>query len=121
MYLISTLFYRSACLSVPEWEMATKDLSDEAKRTLQQSALLRSTVDDAVLKKSAKKLRDQADAVDIALARFISDTQQIEQALKNDLKQVIKHIYFNIFTMIKDTLDKYIIYRFGYHNTSMNV
>jgi hypothetical protein len=110
VYLIFTLFYGSACLSVPEWEMAVKNLYEEAKRTMNDSTLLRSIVDDAVLKKSAKRLRDQADAVDIALARFISDTQHVEQALGNDLKQVIKYISFkySMFTMIKDNLDVYI-------------
>ncbi|XP_025424152.1 tektin-4-like isoform X2 [Sipha flava] len=82
----------NACLSVPEWEMAVKNLYEEAKRTMNDSTLLRSIVDDAVLKKSAKRLRDQADAVDIALARFISDTQHVEQALGNDLKQVVQRL-----------------------------
>lgn len=88
-YLMFTLFYCSVYLTVPEWETAAKDLYKEANRTLDDSTLLRSIIDDSVLKKSAKRLRDQADVVDIALARFISDTQQIEKALENDLKQVI--------------------------------
>jgi len=75
-------------LSVPEWESITKSLYEEAEQVLNESRQLRSIVDD-VLKKSANRLRDQADAVDIALARFISDTQQIGQAIENDLKQVI--------------------------------
>lgn len=78
-------------MSVPEWETAAKDLYEDAKRTLNDSTLLRTIIiDDSVLKNSAKRLRDQADAVDIALARFISDTQQVGQALDNDLKQVIR-------------------------------
>lgn len=80
--------YRT-CLSIPEWETATKSLQKEAEQILSESELLRYIIDDVVLKKSAKSLRDQADAVDIALARFISDTQQIEQAIANDLKQVL--------------------------------
>lgn len=80
----------STYLSVQEWEIATKSLYDEAEQVLKDSVLLRSTVDEHVLKKSAKRLRDQADVVDIALSRFISDTQQVEQAVANDLKQVIQ-------------------------------
>lgn len=76
------------CLSIPEWEAATKNLQKEAEQTLSESELLRHIIDELVLKKSAKSLRDQADAVDIALARFISDTQQVGQAIENDLKQV---------------------------------
>jgi len=74
---------------VPEWESITKSLYEEAEQVLNESIQLRSIVDD-VLKKSANRLRDQADTVDIALARFISDTQQIGQAIDNDLKQVTK-------------------------------
>ncbi|KAL4132151.1 hypothetical protein QTP88_009358 [Uroleucon formosanum] len=76
----------NTCLSVPEWESITKSLYEEAEQVLNESRQLRSIVDD-VLKKSANRLRDQADTVDIALARFISDTQQIGQAIENDLKQ----------------------------------
>lgn len=76
-------------MSVPEWEAATKSLYDEAELVIKDSALLRSIVDEYVLRKSAKRLRDQADVVDIALSRFISDTQQVEQAVENDLRQVI--------------------------------
>jgi len=83
-------FYNSTCLSVPEWETITKSLYEEALQVLNESRQLRSIVDD-VLKKSANRLRDQADTVDIALARFISDTQQIGQAIENDLKQVNKY------------------------------
>lgn len=75
-------------MSIPEWETATKNLQKEAEQTLSESELLRHIIDELVLKKSAKSLRDQADAVDIALARFISDTQQVGQAIENDLKQV---------------------------------
>lgn len=74
---------------MPEWESITKSLYEEAEQVLNESIQLRSIVDD-VLKKSANRLRDQADTVDIALARFISDTQQIGQAIDNDLKQVTK-------------------------------
>lgn len=76
-------------MSVPEWESITKSLYEEAEQVLNESTQLRSIVDD-VLKKSANRLRGQADTVDIALARFISDTQQIGQAIENDLKQVTK-------------------------------
>jgi len=76
-------------LSVPEWETITKSLYEEAEQILNESRELRSVVDD-ILKKSANRLRNQADTVDIALARFISDTQQIGQAIENDLKQVTK-------------------------------
>lgn len=76
-------------MSVPEWESITKSLYEEAEQVLNESRQLRSIVDD-VLKKNANRLRDQADTVDIALARFISDTQQIGQAIENDLKQVTK-------------------------------
>jgi len=76
-------------LSVPEWESITKSLYEEAEQVLNESRQLRS-IDDDILKKSANRLRDQADTVDIALARFISDTQQIGQAIENDLKQVTK-------------------------------
>lgn len=92
-YLIFTyiiiFYYYSTCLSVPEWESITKSLYEEAEQVLNESTQLRSIVDD-VLKKSANRLRGQADTVDIALARFISDTQQIGQAIENDLKQVTK-------------------------------
>ncbi|XP_060854782.1 tektin-4-like [Rhopalosiphum padi] len=81
----------STCLSVPEWETITKSLYEEALQVLNESRQLRSIVDD-VLKKSANRLRDQADTVDIALARFISDTQQIGQAIENDLKQVVQRL-----------------------------
>lgn len=87
-YIINYYYY-STCLSVPEWESITKSLYEEAEQVLNESRQLRSIVDD-VLKKSANRLRDQADTVDIALARFISDTQQIGQAIENDLKQVTK-------------------------------
>lgn len=80
----------STCLSIPEWEAATKSLHDESLRIIQESSDLRLSIDDDVLRKSAKRLRDQADAVDIALARFISDTQQVAQAVENDLKQVTR-------------------------------
>lgn len=76
-------------MSVPEWESITKSLYEEAEQVLNESRQLRS-IDDDILKKSANRLRDQADTVDIALARFISDTQQIGQAIENDLKQVTK-------------------------------
>lgn len=79
-------------MSVPEWEAAAKALREEAVRVLNESATLRSFVDNCVLEKSAKQLRNQADAVDIALARFISDSQQVERAIENDLKQVRKRI-----------------------------
>lgn len=82
------MFY-STYLSVPEWEAATKSLYDEAEQVLKKSALLRSLTDEHVLRNSAKRLRDQADVVDIALTRFISDTQQVERAVENDLRQVI--------------------------------
>lgn len=82
----------STCLSVSEWEAATKDLYDRAEDVINESAVLRSVVDNHVLGESAKKLRDQADAVDIALARFISDTQQVGQCIENDLRQVTKTI-----------------------------
>lgn len=75
-------------MSIPEWEAATKGLHEEATRILYESALLRSVIDELVLKKSGKRLRDQADAVDIALARFILDTQQVEKSIEIDLKQV---------------------------------
>ncbi|XP_008187402.1 tektin-4 [Acyrthosiphon pisum] len=81
----------NTCLSVPEWESITKSLYEEAEQVLNESRQLRSIVDD-VLKKSANRLRDQADTVDIALARFISDTQQIGQAIENDLKQVVQRL-----------------------------
>jgi hypothetical protein len=77
-------------LAVPEWETITKSLYEEALQILNESRQLKSIVDD-VLKKSSNRLRDQADTVDIALARFISDTQQIGQAIENDLKQVNKY------------------------------
>jgi len=80
-------YFLSTCLSVLEWETITKSLYKEAEQVLNDSGQLRSIVDD-VLKKSANRLRDQADAVDLALSRFISDTQQIGQAIENDLKQV---------------------------------
>lgn len=80
----------STCLSVSEWEAATKDLYNRAEDVVNESALLRSIVDNHVLGESAKKLRDQADAVDISLARFISDTQQIGQCIEKDLGQVTK-------------------------------
>jgi len=85
-------------LSVSEWEAATNDLHHRAEDVVNESAFLRSVVDDHVLKKNAKKLRDQADAVDIALARFISDTQQVDQCIENDLRQVTnlkkKNVHF---------------------------
>ncbi|XP_025202603.1 tektin-4 [Melanaphis sacchari] len=81
----------NTCLSIPEWETITKSLYEEGMQVLNESKQLRSIVDD-VLKKSANRLRDQADKVDIALARFISDTQQIGQAIENDLKQVVQRL-----------------------------
>lgn len=85
-------------MSVPEWEAATKSLYDEAEQAIKDSALLRSIVDEYVLRKSAKKLRDQADVVDVALSRFISDTQQVEQAVENDLRQVREFVKYNYFS-----------------------
>lgn len=78
----------STCLSIPEWEAVTIGLKQETDKVLKESTLLRNVIDDIVLKKSAKRLRDQADAVDIAMARFISDSQQVEKAIENDLYQV---------------------------------
>lgn len=71
-------------------EKPKNDWFEDAKTSLKESALLRSKIDHDVLKDSSKRLRDQADAVDIALARFISDTHNIRIAIENDLKQVIK-------------------------------
>ncbi|XP_027850546.1 tektin-4 isoform X1 [Aphis gossypii] len=81
----------NTCLSIPEWETMTKSLYEEAIQVSNESKQLRSIVDD-VLKKSANRLRGQADTVDIALARFISDTQQIGQAIENDLQQVVQRL-----------------------------
>ncbi|XP_050542028.1 tektin-4 isoform X2 [Daktulosphaira vitifoliae] len=82
----------STCLTIPEWETATQTLYEKAQQVLNDSEKLRTLVDDHVLKKSAKRLRDQADAVDIALARFIANTQKVSQAMENDLKQVVQRL-----------------------------
>lgn len=91
---------RRACLSIPEWEAVTKGLHEEATGTLKDSALLRSVIDEMVLKNSGKRLRDRADAVDIALARFVLDTQQVEKSIEIDLKQVNDRPYSLILIII---------------------
>lgn len=73
-----------------EWEKATICLHEKAENILNESMELRSTVEYQVLRNSAKQLRDQADAVDVTLARFISDSQQIQVSIENDLRQVTK-------------------------------
>lgn len=95
-------------MSIPEWETMTKSLYEEAIQISNESKHLRSIVDD-VLKKSANRLRGQADTVDIALARFISDTQQIGQAIENDLKQVTKQ-FQNKISFLNYIMHCYILY-----------
>lgn len=79
-------------MSLSEWVAANKSLHDEAERVFDESVNFRHFVDEQVLKSGAKRLRDQADAVDMAMARYISDTQQISRAIENDLEQVTKLI-----------------------------
>jgi len=74
-------------LSIPEWEAATNDLKKRADDTFNDSVLVRAAINDTI-EENAKRLRTQADAVDIALARFISDTRQIGSRIEIDLKQV---------------------------------
>ncbi|VVC29221.1 Hypothetical protein CINCED_3A002448 [Cinara cedri] len=83
----------NACaLSPSEWEASNKSLHDDAQQIFNDSVNLRNYVDEHVLNSSAKQLRDQADAVDITLARFISDTQRISQAIENDLEHVVQRL-----------------------------
>lgn len=88
LYLTFTIFWHSNCLPGSGTENATKDLYEETERSLKDSALLRLTIDNHVLESSSKRLRDQADAVDIALARCISDTHNVKHAIENNLKHV---------------------------------
>lgn len=76
-------------MTIPEWETITKTLYEKAQQTLNDSALLRSVIDND-LEQNSNKLRNQADKVDIALARFISDTQQVSKSIEIDLQQVTK-------------------------------
>jgi len=86
--------FSTTLLSVPEWEAAANGLKNKADGVLNDSALLRSAIDD-MLEQNAKRLRCQADAVDIALARFISDTRQVGNRIEVDLEQVI--VFANFF------------------------
>lgn len=73
-----------------EWEAINESLHDEAEQIFKESVNLRKSIDDHVLKSSAKRLRDQADAVDIAMARFMYNTQHISRAIEIDLERVMK-------------------------------
>jgi hypothetical protein len=71
-------------------ERPSHDWTVDAKQSLKESALFRSNILNDVLISSSKSLRDQADAVDTALARTISDTHNVRLTMENELKQVIE-------------------------------
>lgn len=92
MYYTSctAIFYRSACLAGSLSESAPARLCEEAEQMVKCSELFKYKIDNFVLRHGAKRMREQADEIDMALARFISETHGIRIALEEDLHRVIK-------------------------------
>ncbi|KAF6208212.1 hypothetical protein GE061_016664 [Apolygus lucorum] len=72
------------------WENATKEILTIAEAVRAQSCELRTLLDGPILQDCIRDLKAQADKVDVALARSISDTQQCVKAMITELETVVR-------------------------------
>jgi len=72
------------------WEKATRELLTLAEAVKGQSCELRALLDGPILSDCIRDLKSQADKVDIALARGISDNEQCVNAMYTELDVVVR-------------------------------